>query len=170
MTQMALNQVPVAVFAIGNPSRGDDALGPALLARFADWLAAQGRTGDFDLIEDFQLQIEHAVDLQGRGLALFIDAGIDTPGPWLFRPLQAEAGLSHTSHALSPEAVLRVYGQTFGEAPPPAYVLCVRGESFELGAPLSSSALANLEAAFDKLRGLADLATPEAWARESVPQ
>lgn len=164
MSETVSGLAPVAVFAIGNPSRGDDALGPALLARFADWLAVRGRSGEFELLEDFQLQIEHAVDLQGRNLALFIDAGVGTPGPWVFRALRAEEGLSHSSHALSPEAVLRVYGQTFGEAPPPAYVLCIRGESFELGEPLSPAAQSNLESAFGKMQELAERATSAAWA------
>ncbi len=59
----------VVVFAVGNPSRGDDALGPLLMA----WLEQQARPG-VQLVGDFQLQIEHALDLEGHPLALFIDA------------------------------------------------------------------------------------------------
>jgi hypothetical protein len=53
---------PLLVLAVGNPSRGDDALGPALLDALAA-LAAQGadRLGDIELLSDFQLQIEHAL-------------------------------------------------------------------------------------------------------------
>ncbi len=65
----------VVVFAVGNRSRGDDAIGPLLLERLDAWLAGDGRGADFELIDDFQLQIEHALDLAGRRLALFIDAG-----------------------------------------------------------------------------------------------
>jgi coenzyme F420-reducing hydrogenase alpha subunit len=54
----------------------------------------------------------------------------------------------HTSHALSPEAVLATYRRVTGERPPEAWVLCVRGESFELGESLSDTAAANLEAAW----------------------
>jgi len=155
---------PVAVIAVGNPSRGDDALGPALLARFADWLATEGRSDDFELIEDFQLQIEHAVDLRGRALVLFIDAMMPCGEAFRFAPVQPLAGLTHTSHALSPEAVLMVYGKTYGEAPPPAFVLGIGGEAFELGEPISPAAAAHLEAAFGKLCHLAREARPEAWA------
>ena len=97
----------VVVFAIGNPSRGDDALGPLLLARLAQWLAAQARGGEFELIDDFQLQIEHALDLQGRRLALFIDAGCATPAPFSFYPIvHAASSATSSTHALPPEGVL----------------------------------------------------------------
>ncbi len=55
---------PVLIFTYGNPSRGDDALGPAMF----DLLEKHKQeTADFDgvdLLTDFQLQIEHAVDLE----------------------------------------------------------------------------------------------------------
>ena len=88
-------QSGVVVLAAGNRSRGDDAIGPLLLERLACWLAAAGRSGEFDLIDDYQLQIEHALDLQGRRLALFIDAGWRTPAPLAFyalAPAAADAG------------------------------------------------------------------------------
>ncbi len=144
---------PVVIFAVGNRSRGDDALGPMLLDRLASVLAAEGRSGHFELIDDFQLQIEHALDLADRECALFIDAGTGTPAPFAFRAIEpAEVLATHSTHALPPEAVLAVYKKLTGGAPPPAFVLCVRGESFELGADLTSAARANLEAAWMHLR------------------
>jgi hydrogenase maturation protease len=145
---------PVVVFAIGNPSRGDDAIGPLLYARLSAWLEEQGLAGSFDLYEDFQLQIEHAIDLKGRQMALFIDAGDSTPGPYTFGRIRPLEGIAHTSHALPPESVLQVYRQIEGEEPPPAFVLCVRGESFALGEPLGAAAAAYLEAAFNFLTAI----------------
>ncbi|MBK7846051.1 MAG: hypothetical protein IPJ73_00935 [Zoogloea sp.] len=66
----------LVIFAVGNPSRGDDALGPLLMAE----LETQSLPG-VTLVTDFQLQIEHALDLDGHDLALFIDAGTGTPAP-----------------------------------------------------------------------------------------
>jgi Ni,Fe-hydrogenase maturation factor len=57
----------------------------------------------------------------------------------------------HTSHALSPEAVLATFARVHGADPPESWLLCVRGESFELGEPLSSAAARNLEAAWPAL-------------------
>jgi hydrogenase maturation protease len=154
---------PIIVFAIGNPSRGDDALGPLLLARLAEGLEEAGLSQQVELVEDFQLQIEHALDLEGRQLALFIDAGQKTAAPYRFYPIEPTQGIAHTTHALPPEAVLQVYCQTEGHAPPPAFVLCVRGEKFELGEPLTAEASTNLEAAYELLIRLCRQATLAEW-------
>lgn len=143
---------PFAILACGNPSRGDDALGPLLLARLDAWLAAEGLAAQFELIEDFQFQVEHALDLQGRRAALFIDAGERTPAAWSLQPLVADDTPGHSTHAISPAAVLAAYRRVLGEEPPSASVLCVRGEQFELGAGLSDAAQENLEAAWAALR------------------
>ena len=78
----------------------------------------------------------------------FLDAGKDTPDPFAFREIEARRDQSHTTHALSPEALLDVYARSLGHPPPPSFVLCVRGERFELGEPLSAEAAERLEAAW----------------------
>ncbi len=130
------------ILACGNPSRGDDALGPLFLERLAE---LAGR--DVELLTDFQLQIEHAVDLEQRALALFVDASVSGPAPYQFTRLQPLRDSSYTSHALSPAAVLHVYQQVYHAPPPPAFQLAIRGESFTLGEPLSAAAQAHLAAA-----------------------
>jgi hydrogenase maturation protease len=155
---------PIVVFAIGNPSRGDDAIGPLLLERLAGWLDEQGLAGQFELVEDFQLQIEHSLDLLDRRLALFIDAGEGTPTPYSFRRIAPAAGLAHTTHELPPEAVLQVFKQTEMVEPPPSFTLCVRGESFELGEALSAAAAAHVAAAFALLLQLCRQPALATWA------
>jgi hydrogenase maturation protease len=145
----------VVVFAVGNPSRGDDAIGPRLMAE----LEAAARPG-IRLVDDFQLQVEHALDLDGAALALFIDAGTGTPAPFTFAEIEPRASRAVSSHALDPEAVLQVFRDVRQTAPPPAFVLCVRGESFELGAPLSGAAERHLAAAMQRLADC--LGQPEA--------
>jgi hydrogenase maturation protease len=154
---------PVVVFAVGNPSRGDDALGPLLAERVRQWLPLAGLADAVEVVEDFQLQIEHALDLQGRSLALFIDAGEGTPLPLTLRPIGPSATASHSTHALAPEAVLEVYRRTEGAAPPPAFVLCVRGEDFELGAPLTAAAGERADLAMEVLGELLADRSPAAW-------
>ena len=145
---------PVVVFAVGNPSRGDDAIGPGLCARLEKWLAREGLSERAELIEDFQLNIEHALDLAGRELALFIDAGENTPAPYVFEQIYPAAIPSHSTHALPPQAVLQVFRQTEGREPPPSFVLCVRGECFELGEGLSAEALDRMDEAMNRLEQL----------------
>jgi hydrogenase maturation protease len=145
---------PIVVFAVGNPSRGDDAIGPVLCERLAAWLAEQQLTEQVELIEDFQLNIEHALDLVGRKQALFIDAGENTPAPYIYEPIFPADIPSYSTHALPPQAVLQVFRQTEGREPPPSFVLCVRGECFELGEGLSPEALGRVNEAMSLLEGL----------------
>ena len=113
------------------------------------------------------MQIEHALDLQGRELALFIDAGANTPRPFTFQRIAPATGIAHSTHALPPEAVLHVFRQTGGGEPPPAFVLCVRGEEFGLGEPLTAVAAAHAEAAWALLQSLCREATAAAWMRHA---
>lgn len=156
---------PVVIFAVGNPSRGDDAIGPECCGRLERWLENENLGEQFELIEDFQLQIEHALDLQGRELALFIDAGINTPAPYTFQHIEPASGTAPTTHQLPPAAVLQVYRQTEGREPPPAFVLCVRGEQFALGEPLSAAAESHLDGAFEILQRLCRQASLQSWKR-----
>jgi hydrogenase maturation protease len=137
---LSVSVAPVVVFACGNPSRGDDALGPLLLDQLQIWLDEEGLADGFELISDFQWQIEHALDLVGRRLALFVDAGQQTPAPFAFRQVQACDSTITGTHALSPEAVLSVLVRISPQPVPPAFVLCVAGASFELGDGLSAAA------------------------------
>jgi len=138
---------PVLVLAWGNPSRGDDALGPALL----DMLEIRQRErGEFDSVEllcDYQLQVEHALDLQGRERVLFVDASVSAQSPCELQQLQPEQDASYTTHAMSPAAVLAVYEQISDEPPPPAFLLSIRGYEFELGEELTAKACTNLQLA-----------------------
>jgi hydrogenase maturation protease len=134
------------IIGIGNPSRGDDALGPLLIER----LEADAPTG-VELLTDFQLQVEYALDIQGRQEVVFVDASLDAPAPFTFSSVIAVEDASFSSHELSPGAVLHAYRKLFGE-PPPAFVLAIQGRSFELGEDLSAAARGNLHAALGFIR------------------
>ena len=155
------NPTRLVIFGYGNPSRGDDALGSILLAR-ADGLSTQNGL-DAALVEDFQLQVEHALDLQGRDLALFIDAAESGPAPFDFHRLHPAEDASFTTHAITPEAVLHAYRTVRGTEPPPSYVLAIRGRSFELGEDLSDEGRANLEAGWRFLSTLLEDPDPARW-------
>jgi hydrogenase maturation protease len=135
------------VFAWGNPSRGDDSLGP----RFAEGLAAMSLErpdwGAVEFLTDFQLQIEHALDLQNRSRILFVDASVDCQEPFAVSRVQPARDATLGSHAMTPQAVLHVYRQVLGEAPPPTWQMAIRGVSFDLGEDLSGEAGRNLKSA-----------------------
>lgn len=160
---------PVLIFAVGNESRGDDALGPLLLRELDTWLAANGHSDQVELLEDFQLQVEHAMDMQGRRLVLFVDAGMDTPAPFSFSRLQAHETPVLYSHALEPAALMSVYRQFYGEMPPDAFVLCICGQRFELGEGLSPKAVGRMAQAFEFCKKLLSQPDVITWDSLGMP-
>lgn len=150
-------RTPLLIFGYGNPSRGDDALGPLLLERL------EGLNLPYiELLTDFQLQVEHALDLKGRERILFVDASVSCSTPYTFSHLLAKKDESYTTHVMSPMALLHSYIQLYGD-PPPAYLLQIRGAYFELGKSLSKLATENLEASFNFLQRICPKSTLPEW-------
>lgn len=137
-------RAPILVFGWGNPSRGDDALGPMFVERIAALALPE-----VEALSDYQLQIEHALDLEGRERVLFVDASLTAAAPFETSRLgPAHAGQNFT-HALDPRALLRIYEDFHATPPPPCHLLEIRGENFALGAPCSAAALRHLTAALE---------------------
>ena len=152
MTASEPQPAPTLVFAWGNPSRGDDALGP----RFAEAVQAWQLPG-VECLTDFQLQVEHTLDLLGRERVLFVDATVDTTmdasrAPFTVTPLHPRRDTSFTSHALSPQAVLQAFADTQPRPPPPAWLLSLPGKAWGLGEPMSPEAHHTLAQALDWVR------------------
>lgn len=135
---------PVLVFGWGNPSRGDDALGPL----FVEAVEAMRLPG-VECLTDFQLQIEHALDLRGRKRVLFVDASAGARAPFELARIEAARDASLGTHAVSPQAILQVYRDVEAGAVPPCWLLAIRGDAWELGAAPGMSALRNLDAALE---------------------
>lgn len=137
---------PILIFGVGNESRGDDALAPLLLRRLQT-----GIPESVELIEDYQLQVEHVTDLLGRSAVLFVDADMSCDEPFHFSKITAAHDNSYTSHAMTPFALLHTFKQVYGTDAPASFLLRIRGYGFELGEGLSDEASANLEAAANRL-------------------
>ncbi len=139
---------PLLVFGWGNPSRGDDALGP----QFVERIAALDLP-DIECLTDFQLQVEDALELQGRQRILFVDASLTAAAPFSVTPLAPSRDASFSTHAITPQAVMQVHVDLHSAPPPPCHLLAIRGEQFELGMDLSPAAASHLEAALAWARG-----------------
>lgn len=131
------------VFAYGNLSRGDDALGPLV----AEAIEKNASLTEVDVLTDFQLQIEHALDLEGRELVLFIDASVACEQVFALTRLLPEKDNSYTTHAMSPAAVLAVYESVVHQQPPPCFLLSIQALEFELGTELTEQARDHLKQA-----------------------
>ena len=143
---MSTKPPPLLVLGWGNLSRGDDALGPLLVETLREQLPAEMRD-QVEFLDEYQLQIEHALDLVDRERVLLVDASLDCQAPFEVRTPQPRRDSSFTSHALSAEALLQVFVDMQGHAPPPTTLLAIRGEAFELGEPMSAAAQTHLAAA-----------------------
>jgi len=141
---------PLLVFGWGNRSRGDDALGPLFVERLRERL---GDTSHVDFLDDYQLQVEHALDLVGRERVLFVDASTNSHAAFVVSSIEPHRDATFTTHAVSPAAVLQVFVELNPTtAPPPCTQLAIRGERFELGEAPSEAALRNLEQALSWAR------------------
>jgi len=151
---VCVDHKPVLLLGYGNPSRGDDGLGPALLEMIEED-RDQGRAPDiFDALTDYQLQIEHALDMQKRRLVVFIDASVSARSPFDYSRLEPCRDNSYTSHAMSPAALLAVYEQVCGKPLPEVYLLGIPGYQFELGTSITGEAREHLGLARDFVREL----------------
>jgi len=137
---------PLLVFGWGNLSRGDDALGPLFVRQLSE-IVAQLPNHGVDFLEEYQLQIEHALDLVCRERVLFVDASLNCSAPFEVMELHAARDASFTTHAVSPSSVMQIYRDLICAEPPPCMLLAIRGTQFELGDPPGAMALDHLSQA-----------------------
>ena len=154
---------PVLLFGYGNLSRGDDALGPLLLEYVEDTV----NLDSIEILTDFQLQIEHALDLENRELVLFVDASVSCVNAFDFSVLEPARDKSYTTHAMSPAAVLDVYQEIKKQTPPPCFLLSIKGETFELGEALSANAEQHLAQACQFAGQLLNNLDSEVWRQHA---
>ena len=125
----------VVVICVGNPLRGDDAVGPRAAA------ALEPAGGDwYELLVAHQLAPEMALPLSRARLAIVIDAATDlAPGVIrrrrIGRPLRPAPG-GALGHHHDIDSLLSMARSAFGGAAE-TWELTVGGQSWELGRPLS---------------------------------
>ena len=142
------------VLGFGNPARGDDGLGPALIARLqnagVEWLETRC---------DYQLCVEDAMDIGKFGHVLFVDACKTAAAPYTRYALpEKPAPQTLDTHNLSPEALMFL-ARTLFSASTSASVLAIRGYRFEpFVESLSPAAEENLQQAFRYLTSGPDIA------------
>lgn len=148
----------VLVLGYGNPGRQDDGLGPAVAAQI-DAL----RWPNVTAYDNYQLNIEDAMDVAAHDVVWFVDAAKAGPSPYDVRDLSAASTIEFTSHILRPEAVLAIARQYYGKSPK-AFLLAIRGYQFEFVEELTVGAIDNLRVALamltDKIRALCPPVAP----------
>lgn len=131
-------------YGIGNESRGDDGLGPALI----NWLQANAAEHPgirLTLEKPFQLQPENIYDFAGQDALLFLDADARFQQGIRFSPLEADSTESpFVSHALAPGRLLKMHNDLLKSRHPRAFLLSMGAQSTGLDEALSATAKQNL--------------------------
>jgi len=136
----------ILVLGYGNPGRQDDGLGPAAVEQ----IEALGWS-NVTAHENYQLNIEDAIDVAAHDVVWFVDAARDGPSPFVIEALSPCATLEFTSHLVRPEAILAMALQYYG-ARPRAFLLGIRGFEFEFIEALTPGAADNLGLAVRMLK------------------
>ena len=113
------------VLGYGNPGRQDDGLGPAA-ATLIDKLGWPGVTA----FDNYQLNIENALDVAEHDIVWFVDAAKTGASPYAVRQLAPSSTFDFTSHLVRPETILAMAEHYFGRSPE-AFILAIRGYEFE---------------------------------------
>jgi hydrogenase maturation protease len=148
----------ILVLGYGNPGRQDDGLGPAVVAEI-EGLGWPNVTA----YDNYQLNIEDAIDVAAHEIVWFVDAAKAGPPPYAVSELLPAPTIEFTSHIVRPEAILAIARQCYGGAPQ-AFLLAIRGYQFEFVEELTSDATSNLCAALamltERIRVLSAEASP----------
>ncbi len=139
----ASTDAAITVFAWGNESRGDDAIGAVLARRIIEL-----EHPAIDVVKDHQLNLEHVMDIREDVPVLFIDASVAVNEGFRLEELAPAEDGSISTHSISPTALLHLYEDTLGKTAPAAWLLHVSGSSFELGEEISAAASASIESAW----------------------
>lgn len=135
----------VLVYGYGNPGRQDDGLGVLLAERIDAWAKSQGYTSLFT-DSNYQLNLEDAEAISRYDMVIFADASQADLADFDLVELQPSPAVEFTMHAVSPAFILHLCHQVF-DRKPRAYLLHIRGYSWEFMAPVTETARENLEKA-----------------------
>jgi hydrogenase maturation protease len=140
-----LSAPKILVLGYGNPGRQDDGLGPAAAGALC-------RLGwrNVTTVDDYQLNIEDALDIAAHDIVWFVDAAKTGFAPFSVQHVRPSATLEFTSHLLRPAALLAI-AQGYCKRAPPAFLLGIRGYEFAFAETLTPGGRANLRAALAML-------------------
>lgn len=129
----------ILVLGLGNPLRGDDAVGSWVAERLADAFPADDCV-HLDVRLRPQLLPEMAEELADFETVLILDAAVDGPRVGLRRvPPDASAG-APSSHHFTAESLAVLAKRLWGRSPE-MYLISIRGERFDLGGGMSPAVL-----------------------------
>lgn len=137
----------ILVYGYGNPGRQDDGLGVLLSEMIEEWATEQNLGENIDTDSNYQLNIEDAYRLNDYDLVMYADASIEEIDDFLFEQIKPVINPQFTSHSVSPEFVIGLCKEIYGEIPE-TYLMHIKGYEWEFLGEMTTKASANLEKAF----------------------
>ncbi len=101
-------------------------------------------------VDDYQLNIEDALDVAAHDIVWFVDATKTGPTPFSVADVFPCPSTEFTSHLLRPAALMAI-AKNYCHRSPPAFMLAIRGYEFEFVETLTQGAQENLSAALAML-------------------
>jgi hydrogenase maturation protease len=132
------------IIGIGNISRGDDGLGWAFLDNL------ESREFSFNIVYRYQLSLEDAELISRYKQVIFVDASVrDMKNGYSINRVLSTKQDTYFSHHLPPDTLLDICSSYF-QKNPKAWLIEIKGVSFELGDGLSAEAAGNLKKVLEK--------------------
>lgn len=149
-TAQVSTQYRFLVIGYGNEQRGDDAVGPKVAKAVADWQLPSVKP-----IAVHQLTPALAADIAAAEYVIFVDAcGERCAQTVQLDPIvvgsQVPNTVSSSTHSCSPWALLNLTRRIYGRHPQ-SWLLQVATERYNLGDPLSSTAVDGCDRALRKI-------------------
>jgi hydrogenase maturation protease len=134
----------ILLYGIGNSGRSDDGLGWAFLDRIQQEAEFSGQ-----IEYRYQLQVEDAAMISRAERVIFVDSYQGAlPGGFQWAPCNPSRDFEFTSHVLAPSAVMCLCQDLYGRVPP-AELLLIQGDSWDLDTGMSSAAQHRMENALE---------------------
>jgi len=140
----------ILIYGYGNPGRQDDGLGVFLAEEVEKW-ARENHLDHIRTETNYQLNIEDAAEIHDFDIVVFADASLATEESYRLERLQPSPKVEFTMHAVDPAFVLYLCDTVYGEIPE-AYVLHLKGASYEMSEGLTTKGQQVLQEAFAWIR------------------
>ena len=133
----------ILIYGYGNPGRQDDGLGP-LVSQEIEKL----NLPFVDTDENYQLQVEDALDIAKYDIIIFVDAAVEGKEPFSVRKVEPSDKITFTTHAVDPGSILAICKDTFDRTPD-TWLIGIRGYGFEFKEVLTEHARENWKKAVE---------------------
>lgn len=135
----------ILIYACGNPCRQDDGLGISFCNAIDQWIKKE-HIEHIDTDSNYQFNIEDASTISHYDTVIFVDASCVDLEAYKIEQIEPDNKTDFSMHHITPRFVLFLAEQLFN-AKPDAYVLQIKGYTWDLDKEMTQQAKKNLDSA-----------------------